>query len=142
MQQTLVLIKPDAFSRNIVNKVMGRIEEKGYRICDMRFHYRAPRDLIELHYCRDEHQPYFNGNCDFMTSGPIIAIVYEGKNAIKGIRQLQGNRDTPGTIRGDYVTDVRCNLLHASDSEDTAQREIRIWFPKIEPSESDEPDEP
>ncbi|XWV25054.1 mg473 protein [Tupanvirus deep ocean] len=129
MQRTLVLIKPDAFRRNIVAKVMRRIELKGYEVVNMKFWEQAPRHLIETHYEQDKDKPYFKDNCDFMTSGPLLAIVYKGDRAINGIRVLQGNRDTPGSIRGDYVTDVRQNLIHASDSEQSATKEIKIWFP-------------
>ncbi|XWV26310.1 hypothetical protein QJ857_gp0764 [Tupanvirus soda lake] len=128
MQRTLVLIKPDAFKRGIVAKVMRRIELKGYEVANMNFWEQAPRHLIERHYEQDKDKPYFKDNCDFMTSGPLVAIVYKGESAILGIRTLQGNRNTPGSIRGDYVTDIRQNLLHASDSEENAAREISIWF--------------
>ncbi|AVL94787.1 nucleoside diphosphate kinase [Moumouvirus australiensis] len=129
MEQTLVIIKPDAFERNFVAKIMRRLEKKNIKIANIKFYQDVPRILIEKHYDQDHDKDYFSPNCDFMTSGPILVIIYEGQNAINFIRKLQGNRDTPGTIRGDYVTDIRKNLIHASDSVENAQREINIWFP-------------
>jgi len=128
-QKTLVLIKPDAFRRNLVSKIMGRIEKKGFNIIDIQLWDQPPREFVENHYCQDRYQPYFGKNCDFMTSGPILSIVYDGENVISAIRSIQGKRDIPGTIRGDYVNDVRQNLIHASDSEESAEKEINIWFP-------------
>lgn len=129
MEQTLVIIKPDAFERNFVAKIMRRLEKKNMKISNTKFYQDVPRILIEKHYDQDRDKNYFSANCDFMTSGPILVIIYEGQNAINFIRKLQGNRDIPGTIRGDYVTDIRKNLIHASDSVENAQREINIWFP-------------
>lgn len=128
MQRTLVLIKPDAFERRIVYKILGRIEQKDFKMVDMKFWNSPPRNLIEQHYTEHSGQTYFNDNCDFMTSGPILSIIYEGFNAISRIRQLQGNVYTPGTIRGDLANDIRRNLVHASDTEESAAREIGIWF--------------
>jgi len=128
-QQSLVLIKPDAFKRKLISMIFERFEKKGYEIIDMKYWDRAPRDLIEKHYEQDKEKSYFTANIDFMTSGPIISIIYQGENVIGGIRKMQGNRDTPGTIRGDFVTDFRENLVHASDSEESATKEIGIWFP-------------
>lgn len=130
IQKTLVLIKPDAFSRHLENKVKERITNKGYQVVAQKLWFpHPPRELIEKHYKQDCQKEYFKANCDFMTSGPVQALVYSGQNAISGVRMLQGNIHTPGTIRGDYATDVRKNLIHASDSEESAQREIKIWFP-------------
>lgn len=128
MQRTLVLIKPDAFDRNLVSTIMSRIENKGYKIANLKFWNPAPRSMIEKHYEQDKEKSHFSANCDFMTSGPIISIIYQGENVITAIRKLQGTRDIPGTIRGDYVTDYRKNLIHASDSDEAANKEIGIWF--------------
>ncbi|AZL89382.1 nucleoside diphosphate kinase [Megavirus baoshan] len=129
MEKTLVLIKPDAFARNLVGKIMHRFESKGLKIINMKYWSVTPRTLVERHYAQDKDRPYFSDNCDFMTSGPIISIIYEGQDAVSHVRRLQGTRDIPGTIRGDYVTDVRQNLVHASDSQQNANNEIAIWFP-------------
>ncbi|AGF85348.1 diphosphate kinase [Moumouvirus goulette] len=129
MEQTLVIIKPDAFDRNFVAKVMRRLEKKGMKIANIKYYKDVPRILIEKHYDQDRDKHYFSDNCDFMTSGPIMVIVYEGVDAVNFIRKIQGTRDTPGTIRGDYVTDIRKNLIHASDSIVNAEKEISIWFP-------------
>nr|3EMT_A Chain A, Nucleoside diphosphate kinase [Acanthamoeba polyphaga mimivirus]3EMT_B Chain B, Nucleoside diphosphate kinase [Acanthamoeba polyphaga mimivirus] len=134
LQRTLVLIKPDAFERSLVAEIMGRIEKKNFKIVSMKFWSKAPRNLIEQHYKEHSEQSYFNDNCDFMVSGPIISIVYEGTDAISKIRRLQGNTNplasAPGTIRGDLANDIGENLIHASDSEDSAVDEISIWFPE------------
>lgn len=130
IQLSLVLIKPDAFKRGLVFEIMQRFEKKGYEIVEMNFHQAGsvPRKLIEEHYVGIKDLPHFSLNTDFMMSGPLIAVIYKGVNAISGIRRLQGTRDTPGTIRGDYVTEFRQNLIHASDSEEEASREIGLWF--------------
>nr|3DDI_A Chain A, Nucleoside diphosphate kinase [Acanthamoeba polyphaga mimivirus]3DDI_B Chain B, Nucleoside diphosphate kinase [Acanthamoeba polyphaga mimivirus]3DKD_A Chain A, Nucleoside diphosphate kinase [Acanthamoeba polyphaga mimivirus]3DKD_B Chain B, Nucleoside diphosphate kinase [Acanthamoeba polyphaga mimivirus]3ENA_A Chain A, Nucleoside diphosphate kinase [Acanthamoeba polyphaga mimivirus]3ENA_B Chain B, Nucleoside diphosphate kinase [Acanthamoeba polyphaga mimivirus]3ETM_A Chain A, Nucle len=134
LQRTLVLIKPDAFERSLVAEIMGRIEKKNFKIVSMKFWSKAPRNLIEQHYKEHSEQSYFNDLCDFMVSGPIISIVYEGTDAISKIRRLQGNTNplasAPGTIRGDLANDIGENLIHASDSEDSAVDEISIWFPE------------
>lgn len=131
MQRTLVLIKPDAFQRNMAFKIMHRIENKGYEMETMKYWPKVSKEMIERHYEQDKEKAHFPLNCDFMTSGPIMSIIYKGEGVISGIRKLQGTRDTPGTIRGDWVTDVRRNLIHASDSEENAVKEISIWFPSL-----------
>lgn len=131
MSRTLVLLKPDAYQRNLSCKIMSRIDKKGFKLTNIKFWKCAPTDLIERHYEQDKEKPHFRVNIDFMTSGPIMSIIYEGENVIASIRRLQGNRDTPGTIRGDYVTAYRENLIHASDSAESAEKEIGIWFPEI-----------
>jgi nucleoside-diphosphate kinase len=130
MQRSLILVKPDAFRRNIVHKVLGRIEDKGFQIVNMQYWSKVPRSMMEKHYEQDREKSYFSANIDFMLSGPIISVIYIGENVISSIRRLQGNRDTPGTIRGDFVTDFRENLIHASDSVESAEKEIEIWFPE------------
>ena len=128
MEQTLVIIKPDAFERGLVSTLMGRIEAKGFKIAAIKLFDSAPRDLIKKHYEQDSDKPYFKLNCDFMTSGKLMVIIYEGENAISCIRNMQGTHNIPGTIRGDLCNDVRRNLLHASDSFHNANSEISIWF--------------
>jgi len=131
MQRTLVLIKPDAFRRKLVSKVIGRIEDKGIEMANVKYWYPVPRNRIEKHYDKDTQKPYFSEYCDFMCSGPVISIIYEGKNVIDIIRSLQGNWQIPGTIRGDYVTNNDENLIHASDSQATSDKEIKIWFGNV-----------
>lgn len=128
MEQTLVIIKPDAFERGLVSTIMARIEAKGFKISAIKIFDPAPRDLIAEHYEQDADKPYFSLNCNFMMSGQLMVIVYKGENAILCIRNMQGNRGAPGTIRGDLCNDIRRNLLHASDSLENAAREINIWF--------------
>ena len=129
-QRTLVLIKPDAFKRGLVHEVLGRIEKKGYQIENLKFYNPAPMQLIYKHYEQSSAKPFYIKNCNFIASGPLMAIVYVGEDVINCVRNLQGNKDFPGTIRGDLVTDVRENLLHSSDSAENAAREITIWFPE------------
>lgn len=132
MQRSLVLLKPDAYERSLMGEIMGRLERKGFKIVDMKFYKRAPRELIEKHYEQYRERDTFSQNCDYMTRSPLTAIVYEGEGAIQCIRALQGNGMMPGSIRGDYVTDYMENLIHASDSTMSAEKEIALWFPNIE----------
>lgn len=128
MSKTLVLIKPDAFERKLVSRIMGTIEDKGFKISAIKLWDPAPRKLVEKHYEQDKNKSYFSLNCDFMTSGSLMSIIYEGENAVHKIRMLQGNMDIPGTIRGNFCNDVRRNLIHASDNNENALREMIIWF--------------
>lgn len=128
MEQTLVIIKPDAFEKGLVSAIMGKFEAKGLKIVSIKTFDPAPRSLIEEHYKQDCDKPYFTANCDFMTSGQLMIIVYEGENAVATIRTMQGSRHIPGTLRGKYCNDIRRNLLHASDSLENAASEIGIWF--------------
>jgi nucleoside-diphosphate kinase len=129
MSKTLVLIKPDAFERGLVSKIMEMIENKGFKISNIKIWSPAPRNLVEKHYEQYSSRPHFSGNCDFLSSNQLMSIIYEGENAITEIRILQGNRNVPGTIRGTYCDDTRRNLIHASDSEESAIKEMNIWFP-------------
>ncbi|BCS83133.1 nucleoside diphosphate kinase [Cotonvirus japonicus] len=131
MQKTLVLIKPDAFERHLVFEILSRFEKKTIKLATIKFWENPSRNLVEKHYDQDSDKHYFNDNCDFMTSGPIMSIVFEGYNIIEIVRKLQGTIGIPGTIRGDLANDVRRNLIHASDSEESAQKEIAIWFPEM-----------
>lgn len=135
VQETLVLLKPDAVARNLTGEILARIERKGYSIVDLRM-LQAERDVLVAHYAEHEGRPYFEPLIEFMLSGPIVAVRLAGNRVIEGFRSLAGTTDptnaAPGTIRGDYGRDwggkVQQNLVHGSDSEESAARELAIWF--------------
>ena len=137
-QRTLVLLKPDAVRRGQVGEVIRRIEAKGYRLVAMDLRTATPQMLSE-HYAEHEGKPFYQPLVDFMSSAPLVAIVLEGERCIEGFRSLAGATDptvaAPGTIRGDlgrdWGTAVQENLVHGSDSEESAAREIGIWFPGL-----------
>ena len=135
IEQTLILVKPDGVSRNLVGEIIGRIEDKGYVIADLKMMH-ADRALLERHYAEHQGKPFFEPLLEFMLSGPIVAIIAEGHRVIEGFRSLAGATDptvaAPGTIRGDLARDqgtkVQQNLVHGSDSSESAAREIAIFF--------------
>lgn len=134
-ERTLILIKPDGISRGLVGEVISRIEAKGLRLValDLRV---ADRATAEKHYAEHTDKPFFGELVDFITSAPLIAGVVEGERAVEAWRQLAGGTDpvskaTPGTIRGDFGLSVSENVVHGSDSVESAEREIAIWFPNL-----------
>lgn len=134
-ERTLILIKPDGVERGLVGEILARIERKGLKLAalDLRV---ADRETAEKHYAEHSDKPFFGELVDFITSAPLIAGVVEGPRAIEAWRQLAGGTDpvakaTPGTIRGDFALEVASNVVHGSDSEESAAREISIWFPKL-----------
>jgi nucleoside-diphosphate kinase len=134
-ERTLVLVKPDGVERGLVGEIVGRFERRGLRIVAMKM-LQATRELAEEHYAAHRGKPFFDGVVEFMTSGPTVAMVVEGENAIHLVRNMMGALEpgaaAPGTIRGDFTTDVRRNLVHGSDGVETAEREIPIWFHESE----------
>jgi nucleoside-diphosphate kinase len=136
IERTLVLVKPDGVRRGLCGEVLRRIEAKGYRIValDLR---TADADLLAQHYAEHEGKPFYEPLVEFMLSGPVVAMVAEGQRVIEGFRALAGATDPtaalPGTIRGDLGRDwglkVQQNLVHGSDSTESAAREIGLWFP-------------
>ena len=134
-EKTLVLVKPDGVARGLVGEVIARIEAKGYKISALRM-LQADRALLEKHYAEHQGKPFFEPLVEFMMSGPIVAIVAEGNRVIEGFRSLAGVTDptvaAPGTIRGDLARDqgtkVVQNIVHGSDSAESAAREIAIFF--------------
>ena len=134
-EKTLVLVKPDGVARGLVGEVIARIEAKGYKISALRM-LQADRALLEKHYAEHQGKPFFEPLVEFMLSGPIVAIVAEGNRVIEGFRSLAGVTDptvaAPGTIRGDLARDqgtkVVQNIVHGSDSPESAAREIAIFF--------------
>ena len=136
VQRTLVLVKPDGVSRNLTGEILARVERKGYRIValDRR---RVDAELLSPHYAEHVGKPFYQSLVEFMSSGPVVAAVVEGHRVIEGFRTLIGATDPtaalPGSIRGDYGRDwgltVQQNLVHGSDSAESAEREIGLWFP-------------
>lgn len=134
-QQTLVLIKPDGVKRNLIGEIISRIETKGYTVVDIK-KFTPSRELLAAHYAEHEGKPFYEPLVDFMASGDVVALCVEGNRVIEGFRALAGATDPtvalPGTIRGDLGRDwglkVQQNLVHGSDSEESASREIALWF--------------
>ena len=134
-EKTLILIKPDGVRRGLVGEVISRVEEKGYSITALRM-LHADRALLEKHYAEHNGKPFYEPLLEFMTSGPIVAMIAEGNRVIEGFRSLVGATDptvaAPGTIRGDLARDqgskVVQNIVHGSDSPESAAREIAIFF--------------
>jgi nucleoside-diphosphate kinase len=133
-ERTLVLIKPDGVRRGLTGEVLARIERKGLRIVAMDLR-TVGRDLAETHYADHVDKPFYGSLVEFITSGPLVALVAEGPRAIEAFRALAGATDPvkagPGTIRGDYALEVQDNIVHGSDSPDSAEREIKIFFPDL-----------
>lgn len=132
-QRTLVLLKPDAVRRGLIGEIIGRIESKaGWTIRALELR-DLDRPTLEQHYAEHEGRPFYEPLMEFMSSGPSVALVVEGERVIEGVRTLTGPTDpiaaAPGSIRGDFGTIVRENLIHASDSEESAERELKIFFP-------------
>ncbi|MFC7860056.1 nucleoside-diphosphate kinase [Arthrobacter koreensis] len=136
-ERTLVLIKPDGVKRNLTGAILARIEAKGYTLAELK-KMDATRELLEEHYAEHVGKPFYEPLVEFMLSGPIVAAVFEGQRVIEGFRSLAGATEpttaAPGTIRGDFGRDwgtkVQQNLVHGSDSPESAGREIGIWFGK------------
>jgi nucleoside-diphosphate kinase len=133
-ERTLVLIKPDGVRRGLTGEVLARIERKGLRIAAMDLR-TVGKDLAETHYAEHVGKPFYGSLVEFITSGPLVALVAEGPRAIEAFRALAGATDPvkagPGTIRGDYALEVQDNIVHGSDSPDSAEREIKIFFPDL-----------
>lgn len=137
-ERTLVLVKPDGVARGLVGEVIRRVEAKGYRLVALEI--RLPSaELLAEHYAEHVHKPFYGPLVQFMSSGPVVAMVAEGQRIVEGFRSLAGATDPtaalPGTIRGDLGRDwglaVVQNVVHGSDSVESAQREIKLWFPHL-----------
>ena len=137
-ERTLVLVKPDAVRRGLVGEVLRRVESKGYTLValDLR---TADHELLARHYAEHDGKPFFGPLVEFMSSGPVVAAVVEGERVVEGFRSLAGTTDpttaAPGTVRGDLGRDwgrpVVENLVHGSDSRESAEREVGLWFPGL-----------
>ena len=134
-ERTLVLVKPDGVSRGLTGAILARVEAKGYRLAALE-QLTPGRELLAEHYAEHEGKPFYEPLLEFMASGPVVAAIFEGERVIEGFRSLAGATNptaaAPGTIRGDFGRDwglkVQQNLVHGSDSPESAEREIAIWF--------------
>ena len=131
MQQTLILLKPDCVHRRLVGTITQRLEQKGLRLAALRL-VQAGRDLAERHYAVHKGKPFYESLLQFLTAGPTVAMIWEGREAVAVARNLMGPTDgakaPPGTIRGDFAISVQNNLVHGSDSPENAAAEIALWF--------------
>lgn len=134
MDRTLILIKPDAFARALSGEIVARFERKGLRIAALQ-HMTLSRELAEEHYAEHAERPFFGELVDFITSGPLVAMVLEGQDAVRAARQAIGATDpleaAPGTIRGDFALETGRNMVHGSDAPESAAREIALFFGEI-----------
>nr|WP_221333810.1 nucleoside-diphosphate kinase [Nocardia transvalensis] len=131
----MVLIKPDGVGRGLIGEVITRIERKGLKIAALELK-RVSEDLAASHYAEHAEKPFYASLIEFITSGPVVAAVLEGPRAIAAFRQIAGGTDpvekaVPGSIRGDFGLETQFNLVHGSDSPDSAKREIALWFPEL-----------
>lgn len=135
MQRTLVLVKPDGVQRGLVGEVIGRLERRGLKIVGMKM-IHMNESLAKRHYSAHQGKPFFKGLVAFICSSPIVAAVFEGNNAVEAVRATMGAtnclKSEPGTIRGDLGLDVEHNLVHGSDSEESAKEEIKLFFSEDE----------
>lgn len=134
MDRTLILVKPDAFVRSLTGEILARFERKGLRIVAIR-HMTVSVELAERHYAEHAERPFFGELVEFITSGPIVAMVLEGVDAVKAARQLIGATNpleaAPGSIRGDFAIEMGQNMVHGSDSHESAAREAALFFPDL-----------
>lgn len=134
-ERTLALIKPDGVARGLIGEIIARIERKGLRVAAMDLR-TVDAELAGKHYAEHAERPFYASLVDFITGGPLVAMVLEGERAIAGFRQLAGGTDpvaaaAPGSIRGDFALVTQFNLVHGSDSVESAEREIALWFPQL-----------
>ena len=133
-QRTLILVKPDGVQRSVIGEVISRIESKGLKLVALEMR-TIDADTAHAHYAEHAEKPFFGELVDFITSGPLVALVAEGERAIEAFRALAGATDpvkaAPGTIRGDFALQVAQNIVHGSDSPESAEREIKIFFPEL-----------
>jgi nucleoside-diphosphate kinase len=132
--RTLILVKPDAFERGLTGEVIARFERKGLQLVALKL-MQVDVPLAETHYAEHTEKPFFGELVDFITRGPLVAMVLEGTSAVEAARQVIGATNpieaAPGSIRGDFATEITFNLVHGSDSRDSAKREIGIFFPEL-----------
>ena len=131
MERTFIMVKPNGYARGLVGEVVARFERRGLELKGMKL-MRIPRELAERHYAEHREKPFFGELVDFITSGPVVAMVWEGNEAITVARTMMGATDpvkaAPGTIRGDFATVMAENVVHGSDGPESAQREIGLFF--------------
>jgi nucleoside-diphosphate kinase len=130
-QRTFIMAKPDAVQRNLIGEIMQRFERKGFHLIGAKL-MNVPRELAEEHYAEHKEKPFFGELVDFITSGAVFAMVWEGENVIATARNMMGKTNpaeaAPGTIRGDFGISMGMNIIHGSDAPETAEREIKLWF--------------
>jgi len=131
IESTLLIVKPDGVRRGLVGEVLGRLERKGFRIAELKL-LDIPREMAEQHYGEHRERPFFGELVDFITSGPVVVARIEGEQAIASTRTIMGPTDPivapPGTIRGDFATLIGENIVHGSDSPESAERELKLFF--------------
>jgi len=144
MEKSLIIIKPDGVQRRLIGEIVGRIEKKGLTIAAMKM-LQVSQELAEKHYAVHRGKPFYEPLVNFITSGPVVAMAVEGPNAITVMRKLMGKtfgfEAEPGTIRGDFGVSTQYNLVHGSDSPETAKFELSLWFDKEEHVHYEMPDE-
>ena len=135
MQRTFLAIKPDGVQRGLIGKIILKLEEKGFKLVGMKL-MNVTNELAQKHYGEHKDKPFFKGLVSFIISGPIVAMVWEGKNIISSLRKIMGKTNPAdadlGTIRGDFAIDIGKNVVHGSDSEESAKREIALFFKEEE----------
>ena len=131
MERTFLAVKPDGVQRHLVGEIIGRYEAKGFKLVGLKL-LQPTRELAEKHYAVHKERPFFAGLVDFITSGPVVAMVWEGDGVVSSARKIIGATNPltaePGTIRGDYGANIGRNIIHGSDAIETAQTEIALWF--------------
>lgn len=135
MERTFLAVKPDGVQRGLVGEIIGRFEAKGFTLVGLKM-VMVSKELAEQHYGEHREKPFFPGLVEFITSGPVVAMVWEGKGVIASARKIIGATNPlnsePGTLRGDFGVDIGRNIIHGSDGPETAQREIGLWFTPAE----------
>jgi nucleoside-diphosphate kinase len=133
-ERTLILVKPDAFARNLTGEIISRFERKGLKLAALKLE-TLTRETAERHYAEHDGKPFFGELVEFITSGPLVAMVLEGDFAVEAARQVIGAtnplQSAPGSIRGDFATSIGTNMVHGSDSPESASREVGIFFPEL-----------
>src|SRR5579884_1459911 len=134
MERTLILVKPDAFARNLTGEIIARFERKGLKLIALK-QMVIERELAQRHYAEHERKPFYQELVNFITSGPLVAMVLEGEQAVLAARQVIGATNpleaAPGSIRGDYAIELGQNMVHGSDSAESAAREVALFFPDL-----------
>ena len=133
MERTLILVKPDAFARNLTGEIIGRFERKGLKLAALKLE-TLPREIAEQHYAEHREKPFFGELVDFITSGPLVAMVFEGDHVVEAARQVIGATNplqaATGSIRGDFAIEIGTNMVHGSDSPESGERESHLFFPE------------
>ncbi|MFC7442127.1 nucleoside-diphosphate kinase [Laceyella putida] len=138
MEKTFIMVKPDGVQRGLIGEIVSRFEKKGFQLVGAKL-MTVSRELAEEHYAEHKEKPFFGELVEFITSGPVFAMVWQGNNVIATARQMMGKTNPadalPGTIRGDFGVNVSMNIVHGSDSPTSAEREIALWFNQEDVSE-------